>query len=154
MFCFIKATENQVKKITAISKAAFDTDIFVGAHEAGGPLGYDSLSWHYRMERLGNLYVLFEDDILVAGAVLFYEKEPGILYVGRIFVDPTYHRKGYGIELMKSIEETFLDIKLIRLETPSWNKRTQAFYIKCGFKEVYQDNESIYFEKEILRIGD
>ena len=32
---FIKATKSQVEELTAISKAAFDTDISVGANEVG-----------------------------------------------------------------------------------------------------------------------
>ena len=148
---FIKATKSQVEELTAISKAAFDTDISVGANEVGGPPEYDSVTWHYKMQRFGNLYALLEDDIIVGGALLFREKkEPQVLYIGRIFVAPQYHRKGYGIELMHCIEQTFSDVQFLRLETPVWNVRTYAFYGKCGFHEMYRDNESVYFEKRIV----
>lgn len=34
-----------------------------------------------------------------------------------------------------------------RLETPVWNIRTNSFYPKCGYKEMYRDKESVYYQK-------
>ena len=150
MIILEKAQKEYIEELTAISKAAFDTDIEVGAEEIGGPPEYDSAEWHYRMQKHGNLFALLEDDVLVGGAVLFKDKkEPGILYIGRIFVTPQYHRRGYGIELMKQMELIFPDVNVFRLETPVWNKRTYAFYSKCGFCEMFCDKESVYFEKAV-----
>lgn len=50
MIDFKKAEQNQIEKIVEISKAAFDTDIEVGASEVGGPPDYDSLKWHERIQ--------------------------------------------------------------------------------------------------------
>lgn len=69
------------------------------------------------------------------------------LYVGRIFVSPELHRKGYGSCIMREIEATFSDVKEIALDTPIWNVRTNAFYLKLGYVEVKRDDEFIYYSK-------
>lgn len=44
MIDFRKAERNQIERIFGISKAAFDTDIEVGASEVGGPPDYDKIN--------------------------------------------------------------------------------------------------------------
>lgn len=68
---------------------------------------------------------------------------------GRIFVDPEYFRKGYGIFMMQEIERIFSDVKQIFLDTPVWNVRTNAFYQKLGYIENKKDEEFIYYIKKI-----
>lgn len=89
MVIFKKANINQIERLVEISKAAFDTDIEVGASEFGGPPDYDCMKWHRQMCKNGNLYVLVKDEAIVGGAIIFEnEKDADIVYVGRIFVDP------------------------------------------------------------------
>lgn len=68
---------------------------------------------------------------------------------GRIFVDPEYFRKEYGIFMMQEIERIFSDVKQIFLDTPVWNVRTNAFYQKLGYIENKKDEEFIYYIKKI-----
>ena len=148
MMIFKKAKTNQIERLVEISKAAFDTDIEVGASEVGGPPDYDCMEWHRQMCRNGNLYVLMKDEAIVGGAIIFEdEKEADILYVGRIFVDPLQYHKGYGKEIMRQIEKTDARKHIFRLETPVWNQRTNSFYPKCGYEEMYRDEESVYYQK-------
>ncbi len=152
MIILKRATKEHIENLTAISKSAFDTDIEVGAEEIGGPPEYDSTKWYGRMQRSGNLFSLLDGDNLVGGAVLFKDrKSPTVLYIGRIFIAPQYHRQNYGLKLMEQIESIFPEIQILRLETPVWNKRTYAFYNKCGFCEKYRDSESVYFQKDIQK---
>ena len=58
------------------------------------------------------------DGGIVGGAILFLDKDGETLYVGRIFIDPVHHRKGYGLSLMKMMESCCSDIKKIKLDTP------------------------------------
>ncbi len=147
MITFTNATEAHIEKLTALSKAAFDTDISVGGTQVGGPPEYDSEEWHRKMQKGSHLFSLLHDENLIGGAVLFTDrKAPTTLYIGRIFIDPQCHRQGYGMALMQQIELSFPQIRILRLETPVWNQRTYAFYTKCGFVEKYRDAESIYFE--------
>ena len=137
-----------IERIVDISKAAFDSDIHVGASKAGGPPDYDSIAWHIEMKSEGHLLQAVIDGEIAGGAVLFLDKDGETLYIGRLFIDPVHHRKGYGLSLMKMVETFYPGIKKIKLDTPLWNIRTNAFYTKLGFREVKRDEEFAYYQKE------
>ena len=138
-----------IERIVAISKAAFDSDINVGASEAGGPPDYDSIQWHIQMKNEGHLLQAVIDEEIVGGAILFVDKDGETLYIGRIFIDPVHYRKGYGISLMKLAETFYPGVNKIKLDTPLWNVRTNAFYTKLGYREVRRDDEFAYYQKEL-----
>ena len=140
---------NHIEKIVAISKAAFDSDLDVGAPQVGGPPDYDSIPWHIQMKNEGHLLQAVIDGEIVGGAILFLGKDGETLYIGRIFIDPVHHRKGYGLSLMKMVENYYSGIKKIKLDTPLWNVRTNAFYAKLGYREVKRDEEFAYYQKEL-----
>ena len=142
---FLKAGTADAVSLVAISKQAFDSDVEVGGTGAGGPPGYDSLSYHTKMAGMGCLYKLMDDDKTVGGAILF-AKDDG-MNVGRIFVEPECFRKGYGIFMMQQIEAQFPEIRIFCLDTPIWNVRTNAFYRKLGYTEVRRDGDFVYYEK-------
>ena len=137
-----------IERIVAISKAAFDSDIYVGARDADRPPDYDSVPWHIQMKNEGHLFQAVIAGELVGGAILFLDKDGETLYIGRIFIDPVHHRKGYGLALMKMVETYYSGIKKIKLDTPLWNVRTNAFYAKLGYCEVRRDAEFAYYQKE------
>lgn len=66
----IPAEERQIPLLTEISKAAFDSDVSVGAAGPGGPAGYDSCAWHKRMLEEGHLLAAVEGDRLLGGAIV------------------------------------------------------------------------------------
>ena len=138
-----------IERIVAISKAAFDSDINVGAPEAGGPPEYDSIPWHIQMKNEGHLLQAVIDGEIVGGAILFVDKDGETLDIGRIFIDPIHYLKGYGVALMKMVETFYPGIKKIKLDTPLWNVRTNAFYTKLGYCEVKRDEECVYYQKEL-----
>ena len=138
-----------IERIVAISKAAFDSDINVGASKAGGPPDYDSIPWHIQMKNEGHLLQVVVDGEIVGGAILFVNKDRETLYIGRIFIDPLHYRKGYGLSLMKLVEAFYPGIKKIKLDIPLWNVRTNAFYTKLGYSEVKRDKEFAYYQKEL-----
>ena len=138
-----------IERNVAISKAAFDSDINVGASKAGGPPDYDSIPWHIQMKNEGHLLQVVVDGEIVGGAILFVNKDRETLYIGRIFIDPLHYRKGYGLSLMKLVEAFYPGIKKIKLDTPLWNVRTNAFYTKLGYSEVKRDKEFAYYQKEL-----
>ena len=138
-----------IERIVAISKAAFDSDINVGASEAGKPPDYDSIPWHIQMKNEGHLLQVVVDGEIVGGAILFVNKDRETLYIGRIFIDPLHYRKGYGLSLMKLVEAFYPAIKKIKLDTPLWNVRTNAFYTKLGYREVKRDKGFAYYQKEL-----
>ena len=138
-----------IERIVAISKAAFDSDIDVGASEPGGPPDYDSITWHIQIKNEGHLLQAIIDGEIVGGAILFLDKDGETLYIGRIFIAPVHYRKGYGLALMKMVETFYPGIKKIKLDTPLWNVRTNAFYTKLGYCEVKRDKEFVYYQKEL-----
>ena len=138
-----------IERIVAISKAAFDSDINVGASEAGGPPDYDSIAWHIQMKNEGHLLQAVIDGEIVGGAILYVDEEGETLYIGRIFIDPVHYRKGYGLSLMKMVEFYYPGIKTIKLDTPLWNVRTNAFYTKLGYREVKRDDGFAYYQQEL-----
>ena len=138
-----------IDKIVAISKAAFDSDINVGASDSDRPPDYDSIPWHVQMQNEGHLFQAVIDEEIVGGAILFLNKDGETLYVGRIFIDPVHHWKGYGLSLMKMVETFYPGIKKTKLDTPLWNVRTNAFYAKLGYCEVSRDEEFVYYQKAL-----
>ena len=139
-----------IERIVAMSKAAFDSDIHVGASQPDAPPDYDSIPWHIQMLNEGHLFQAVVDEEIIGGAILFLDKDCETLYIGRIFIDPVHHRKGYGLSLMKMVEAYYSGIKKIELDTPLWNIRTNAFYTKLGYREVKRDEEFAYYQKELV----
>ena len=142
------AERKYIDRIVAISKSAFETDIAVGGAIGDCPPEYDSVIWHEQMRTEGHLLQAVIDGKIVGGAILFPDKDGETLYVGRIFIDPIHHRKGYGLSLMKLAETYYPGIKKIKLDTPLWNVRTNAFYSKLGYREVNRDQEFAYYQKD------
>ena len=143
-----KAGTSDALVLNAISKLAFDSDVEVGAPSAGGPPGYMSLKYHMKMARSGHLYKLTENGLIIGGAILF--RDGAALNIGRIFVNPDHHQKGYGIRMMQEIEAMFPDIRTFTLDTPVWNIRTNSFYLKLGYTEVKRNEEFVYYSKQQL----
>lgn len=143
---FLKASTSDSLTLTGISKRAFDSDVLIGGPTSGGPLGYKSVPFYTKMARLGHLYKLTDERLIVGGAVLFLKND--VLNVGRIFVSPEHFRKGYGTFMMQEIEAAFFEAKEITLDTPIWNSRTNVFYSKLGYKEIKRDKEFVYYLKQ------
>ncbi len=143
---FMKAGASDAPVLTGISKQAFDSDVEVGAASSCGPPGYRSVPFHVRMARMNHLFKLADENgVILGGAILF--RRGDTLNVGRIFIDPQHFRKGYGILMMREIETMFQDVKQFSLDTPVWNIRTNAFYIKLGYSEVKRDSDCVYYAK-------
>ena len=143
-----------IERIVAISKRAFETDIEVGGTIGDYPPEYDSVIWHEQMLNEGHLLQVVIDGEIVGGAILFLDKDGETLYVGRIFIDPVHHRKGYGLSLMKMVETYDSGIQKIKLDTPIWNVRTNSFYTKLGYREVERDEGFAYYQKELAFGGE
>ena len=145
----VNAELQDIERIVAISKRAFETDIEVGGAIGDYPPEYDSVLWHEQMRNEGHLMQAVVDGEIVGGAILFVDKDGESLYIGRIFIDPVHHRKGYGLSLMKMVESYYSGIRKIKLDTPIWNVRTNAFYAKLGYREVKRDEGFAYYQKEL-----
>lgn len=140
-------TEEEIEMITKISIDAFHSDYLIGLEPNDGPPGYDSVKWHKEMQKEKHLFSYFNDGgIMVGGAILFASFDE--IYIGRIFISPKYHRKGYGISLMNDVEKMFSSVKRFKLDTPTKNIRTNSFYKKLGYIQTNVDGDFAIYEKE------
>lgn len=145
MIELVKAGTSDALVINAISKRSSDSDVEIGAPSKGGPPGYMSIQFHTKMARSNHLYKLLVDGHIIGGAILFIDGEK--LNIGRIFISPEHHRKGYGIYIMQEIEGMFPTVKEFYLDTPIWNIRTNSFYQKLGYTEYKREGEFVYYTK-------
>jgi len=136
----------EVEMITRISVKAFHSDSLLGVDPNDGPPDYDSLKWHEKMQKENHLYSFFnESGRIIGGAILFASEE--MVYIGRIFVSPEYHRQGYGIKMMTEIENLFPSTMLFKLDTPVNNIRTNSFYQKLGYVQSgINDDCAVYIK--------
>ncbi len=145
MIELVKAGTSDAVVINGISKRSFDSDFEIGAPFKGGPPGYKSVKFHTKVAESNQLYKLLADGFIIGAAILFVDEDK--LNIGRIFISPEYHRKGYGVSMMQEIEEMFPAVKEIILDTPIWNIRTNSFYQKLGYTEYKRDSEFVYYRK-------
>ena len=127
----VKAEANQIEKIVAMSVRAFETDVNVGGIKGDCPPEYDSIKWHQQMAREGHLYQAMIGNDLVGAAIVFPDETENSVYIGRIFIDSIYHRKGFGIRLM----------------APCWNERTNAFYKRLGYRIIKNEDGFVFYQK-------
>jgi len=142
---FLPAGTSDALTLTGISKRSFETDVSVGGPSKGGPPGYMSVPFHTKMARMKHLYKLTDNGLVVGGAILSLKDD--VLSIERIFVAPEYFRKGYGLFMMKQIEELFSNVKKFLLDTPDWNVRTNSLYKKLGYKELRRGKGLVYYVK-------
>jgi GNAT superfamily N-acetyltransferase len=121
--------------LATISRRAFDHDIVVGAASEGGPPGYESAEWQTQTACDADSYFVIEADSEVVGGLIVFGTL-GDYWLGRMFVDPDRQDQGLGSAALVRLEEAYPDWTRWRLETPSWNKRTQRFYEKAGYTHV------------------
>ena len=100
----VKAEAKQIEKIVNMSVRAFETDVNVGGVKGECPPGFDSAEWHKQMAREGHLYQAMIGKDLVGAAIIFPDQTEKSVYIGRIFIDSVYHRKGYGKRLRNSLD--------------------------------------------------
>ncbi len=53
------------------------------------------------------MYQAMIEKDLVGAVIVFPDETEKSVYIGRIFIDSVYHRKGYGIRLTDCIEKNF-----------------------------------------------
>ena len=78
---------------------------------------------------------------IVKSFLFFKEEKYG--YIGEVWVEEGFRRKGIGRKLVEKIIEWFKSkgIKWIRTDVLSKNKRAFKFYEKLGFKEFQKELE-------------
>ena len=145
----VKAEEKQVANIVGMSIRAFETDVNVGGAKGDCPPEFDSIEWHGQMAQERHLYAAMIGKDLVGAAIVFPDEQAKSVYVGRIFIDSVYHRKGYGTRLMDCVERLFPWATEFNLDTPCWNKRTNAFYERLGYRVIKTEDGFNFYQKKV-----
>lgn len=150
-----RAKAEDAEILTETCKRAFESDSEVGSPGSGGPPGYDSVAWN--ISGINNPYLqyfkILKGDNIVGGFIAG-DRGPGYQVCERIWIDPTYMRKGIGEKTFELIWERYPSADLWTLGTPEWNVRTKAFYEKVGFFQIGTTHNlpqwsERYYEKRI-----
>lgn len=148
MMTLEKAQPNEAEALTSISRRAFESDVLWGASGPGGPPGYDSAEWQAKAIEFAHYFKIVFNGQIVGGVIVFPKGE-GHYELARIFIDPAFHRQGFGRQAMRLVEEAFPDATRWTLDTPRWNTRTPSFYQSLGYTLIGQDGGLLLFEKRL-----
>lgn len=152
MLRFQKAKPEDARTLALISGRAFDYDVNYGAPRKGGPPGYKSDVWQFRMMTRGHYYkiLLGEKAEQIIGGMIVFQNSYGDCELGRIFIDPECQDQGFGTQAMAFLEKAYPEARRWTLGTPSWNLRTQHFYEKVGFVKIgTEGKDGVRYEKRI-----
>jgi len=124
-----------------ISEAEILKDISISAfkenYEKYGhyPPGIESLEWH--KDKIKNeIYYKIQYDREIVGGVYLSLHPGNEIKIEFIFLNPEYHGKKIGTEVMTLIEEEHKEIKKWFLLTPYKDFRNHHFYEKLGYQKV------------------
>jgi ribosomal protein S18 acetylase RimI-like enzyme len=137
------------EELARISRRAFDSDVQCGASDPGGPPGYDSAEWQAEMIRRSSAYwkIVYDNEIM--GGAIIFARPRGRYYLARMFLDPTYHRRGLGRRVMRMLLAEYPEARGWQLETPPWNTRTRPFYEALGFRVVRETTTDLVFRLDL-----
>ena len=130
-----EAKRGDEAEMTAAMTAAFDDDSrrHLG-RDKGGPPGYDTGKF-IRVNGFNPKARTFKALVggKIAGCIITFPQENGHHWVGCMFTDPAFQRKGVGARLFSHVERVIRG-KSWTLETPAFALSNHAFYEKkCGF---------------------
>jgi len=92
----------------------------------------------------GIVLKLIEENNQIVGSVRAHE-ENNRVYIGKLIVHPDFQNKGFGIELLNTIESYF-EKKTFELFTSSKSEKNLNIYKKNGYKEFRREKGSNNFE--------
>lgn len=90
-----------------------------------------------QLSQRSHMYVFIVDnDIVGVGAIAnYYDKKDESILLS-IFVNPDYHNKGIGKQIIKTLENDEIALKSKRIEIPA-SITAKDFYLRCGYE--YKD---------------
>ena len=84
----------------------------------------------------------------IIGLTTVRQLDDEVIFMSRLYVHPTYQRKGIGAQLLHAAIEAFPGAKRLRLEVEAQNRKGRAFYRKHAFHEI--GTRSISIEDDVL----
>ena len=137
-------THDEVSTLIAIQKAAF-FPIYERYHDAGNPYlrGEEDI-----LKRLDHPYwryftICLDGEIVggitykLAGRTDFFDPIPeGMIYLGRLYIDPRHQCRGIGQTAIALAEREFPDAKMAAVDYPSELMKNRRCYEKAGYRDT------------------
>ncbi|ALQ68005.1 GNAT family N-acetyltransferase [Bacillus thuringiensis] len=150
-----KATIVDAEKLTEIMTRTFDEEAKRWLCGQGDvidyniqPPGYSSVEMmKYSIEELACYKVIMDEKII--GGIIVTISGQSYGRIDRIFVDPVYQGKGIGSNVIKLIEEEYLNIRIWDLETSSRQLNNHHFYKKMGYAIIFKSEDEYCYVKRI-----
>lgn len=141
----------EAKIITDIKARAYNDETRrFGPGRDGGPMGYDSLKENQRIITLFENYSIILDKQII-GCFWIHPIEEATAELEDFCIDPKYHNKGYGYEVLKLLETLEERYKRWVLTTPYYSVRNQYLYEKVGFKKIGMlENDFLVLYEKVL----
>jgi len=145
-----KATFEDLPKILALQKIAYMSEANLLNYYTIQPLTQTLGELENEFNKHTILKLVNKKDNAIIGSVRARE-ENGRVYIGRLFVHPKFQNKGFGTNLLKTIE-SFYQGKTFELFTSGKSEKNLKLYIKNGYKEYKRQKvsgslEFVFMEK-------
>jgi len=144
-----RATVADAEEVLSLQKLAYRSEAEI----------YDDFTIPPLLQTLEEIKKDFENQTIlkatldekIRGSVRAFIKE-GTCYVGRLIVHPDFQNRGMGKELMKKIEEIFMEAQRFELFTGHRSEKNLYLYQKLGYKisktvNVHDRLNIVYLEK-------
>ncbi len=117
----------------------------------GGPPDYDSVQCTMEGIKSNIYYLILLEDNIIGSFWLSLEKE-NHFELEDFVIHPDYQNLGYGTACIDMMEKKHPDITLWTLATPSFSRKNQHFYEKCGYQRIgkSENNYCVLYEKTKL----
>ncbi len=101
-----------------------------------------------------NNFLVFDDDILIGGAIGFVEYN--WYFLDLLWVDEKYRGQDIGTMLIKEVEEFSKQENLVGVRMETWDFQARGFYKKMGYSVFAQIEDCPpgtidYFLKKVLK---
>jgi GNAT superfamily N-acetyltransferase len=100
-----------------------------------------------------NLFLKSEEDKVLGG--IFCDTYNYCLYIGELWIDENYRKKGYGLTLITTAENLAKELGCIFVHTSTASYQSPKFYLKMGYEvfgvlDDFPDEIKIYYLKKRL----
>jgi ribosomal protein S18 acetylase RimI-like enzyme len=145
-----KATFEDLPKILALQKIAYMSEANLLNYYTIQPLTQTLEELENEFDKHTILKLVDKKDNVIIGSVRAREENERV-YIGRLFVHPNFQNKGFGTNLLKTIE-SFYQGKTFELFTSSKSEKNLKLYVKNGYKEYKRQKvsgslEFVFMEK-------
>ena len=148
----IKAKFEDLPQILELQKLSYLSEAEIHNNYSIQPLiqTLDELEIEFKKNTI--LKLLDNKNNEIIGSIRAYE-ENNRVYIGKLIVNPDYQNRGFGTNLLKTIETIFPN-KIYELFTSSKSEKNLYLYKKYGYKEFKRqktpDNIEIIFLEKIV----